>query len=1042
MYNIITLYTLVNAVAIIFSFKKACQMKNKIKLMLSLFLFAGIVQAHSQGVQVTGKVKNENTGDPLAGASVSVKKSAISTITDNNGNYTMIVPSAGSVVVVSFIGMNSLEQVAGRTGVLNFSLTPANGDMGEIVVVGYGRQSKRQVTTAVATLDSKTIEALPVYRVEQALQGTVPGVTVTQNSGSPGSPLTIRLRGTSTAGSAQPLFMVDGMQVPDLNYLNSADIDNISILKDAASAAIYGARGANGVVLVTTKSGRKNSNKPVVSLESYAGIQNLAKTPDLMNRDQYVAYFNKFQDLNGTPAKKISDADRAKLPNTDWYKSVFDKNVPLHNLNFSLANGGDKYSYYLSGGLFDQDGLVGGKSGKSKYSRKNVKFKFDADVSDNFNIKVGLDIVRAQRDFLYENQAGTGVALMNYLSALPAIYPAFDPTSTSIPFNPGDLNNPVVVNGVTLPAVGSVTNPHLALILNNNRTNSNINSYNVGGTWKPVRNLEVNSSFMYYEDLSLVKSFVPSFNFQPKQNFSNLKAFYAESNYKTSFNQWEGNAKYTFSNLRNQTLEVLAGSSILTSKGTADTRQGTDFLVNEFDKMNFSLIRNSNDISYSIPYSSFETGLLSFFGRANYSFKQKYLLTASLRSDASSKFGPAYRSGTFPSFSAGWILSQEKFLKNTASINFFKLRASWGINGNDNIGNYQYSTIFDPASGPSFGGNNTPGISVPFLANTGVKWEQVAQTNIGFDINAFKNSLGISFDYYNKNTSNMLVPIGTPVYTGLGSAAANVADVNNKGVEFLLSYKKIKGNGFSWNASFNLAYNKNTVTSLGLNGQPLNSGEIGFIFPSPITRTDIGRPIASFYGYKLDKIDANGDFIFKDLDGKPGITEKDKTFLGSPFPDFTYGFSLGASYKGFDLSTFLYGSQGNSIYDATVRLDATYSNRPVFYGQAGAPRNILGTGGTGTNQTEVSDFYVKDGSFAKLKTLTLGYSLPENTLRFTGLSKIRIYITGQNLFVITKYKGVDPEIGQAFGQSVLDVGIDRGFYPQSRTFLFGLQARF
>ncbi len=1013
----------------------------KIKLLLCLFIFTGVLQLHAQTIEVTGRVTNSTTAESLAGATVSLKN-GISTLTDAVGNYSIKVPSTGSVITVSFIGMEPLQQTVQQPGTMNFVLNYAKGDLGEVVVIGYGRQSKKLVTSSVATINNTTIESLPVYRVEQALQGTVPGITVAQNSGSPGSPLTIRLRGTSTAGSAQPLYLVDGMQVPDLNYLNSADIDNISILKDAASAAIYGARGGNGVVLVTTKSGKRNSKNPVLSLDLYDGIQNLANTPKVMNKDQYVSYFNQFQDINGTPDKKISDADKAKLPNTDWYKSVFEKNAPMQNASFSIANGGNGYSYYLSGGIFNQDGLVGGNSGKSNYNRKNVKFKFDADVLPNVNLKAGADIVRSERNFLYENQAGTGVALMNYLSALPPIYPAFDPTDPSIPFNPGDINNPLVVNGVTLPAVGAVTNPFLALKLNNNRANSNITSYNIGGTWKLLKSLEINSSFMYYEDQTLSKSFVPSFDYRPKQNFFNDKAFYSETNYKTIYNQWEANARYRFINLSNQSLELLAGTSVLTSKGNANTTQGNDFLINDFDQINFSLIRNSNDIHYSIPYPAFETSLLSFFGRINYAYKQKYLLTASVRSDASSKFGPSNRTGIFPAFSAGWILSEEKFLQNAHNLNLLKLRASWGINGNDNIANYQYSTLFDPSSGPSFGGQNTPGISVPFLANTGVKWEQVAQTDIGLDINAFNNSIGISIDYYDKKTSDMLIPIGTPIYTGLGSAAANAADVSNKGVELLLSYKKENSKGFSWNAAFNIAYNKNKVTSLGTNGQPLSGGQIGFIFPSPITRTDVGYPIASFYGYKVDKIDADGNLVFKDMDGKSGLSEKDKTFIGNPFPDFTYGFNLGFSFKGFDLTGFLYGSHGNDIYDATVRLDATYSNRPVSYGEPGALKNVLGTGGTGTNQTEVSDYYVKDGSFAKLKTLTLGYSLPDGVLRVIKLSKVRFYVTGQNLFVITKYKGIDPEVGQASSESVLDVGIDRGFYPQPRTILFGLQARF
>jgi TonB-dependent SusC/RagA subfamily outer membrane receptor len=327
----------------------------KIKLLLCLFIFTGFLQLHAQTIEVTGKVSNNVTAELLAGATVSLKN-GISTLTDATGNYYIKVPSAGAVITVSFIGMEPLQQTVQQSGAINFLMNYAKGDLGEVVVVGYGRQSKKLVTSSVATVNNATIESLPVYRVEQALQGTVPGITVTQNSGSPGSPLTIRLRGTSTAGSAQPLYLVDGMQVPDLSYLNSADIDNISILKDAASAAIYGARGGNGVVLVTTKSGKRNSKKPVIALDLYDGIQNLANKPNVMNKDQYVFYYNQFQDINGTPAKKISDADKAKLPNTDWYKSVFEKNAPMQNASVSLANGGDGYSYYLSAGIFNQDG--------------------------------------------------------------------------------------------------------------------------------------------------------------------------------------------------------------------------------------------------------------------------------------------------------------------------------------------------------------------------------------------------------------------------------------------------------------------------------------------------------------------------------------------------------------------------------------------------------------------------------------------------------------------------------------------------------------
>lgn len=1016
-------------------------MKFKTTLIFSLLIFTGVQQAHSQSIRISGTIKNALTGYPLAGASVSIKNGSLSALADTNGNYSITLPAA-SLLVISFVGMLPTEKFVKQAGNHNFSLSPSGQDLTDIVVVGYGKSNKRSITTAVAIVSSKTIATLPVYRTEQALQGTAPGITVVQNSGSPGAPLTVKVRGNSTAGGSQPLYLVDGMQVPDLNYLNPSDIDNVSILKDAASAAIYGARGGSGVVLVSTKAGKRNSHHPNLSLNSYTGIQNLGHTPAVMNKDQYVNYYNQFQDLNSSPQNKISETDKAKLPNTNWYKSTFEKNAPIQNLDLSLSNGGQSYSYYVSGGIFNQDGLVGGKEGKSNYKRQNLLFKFDADIFKNLSIQVSGALTKNTRNYLFENQAAPGIALMNYLGALPAIYPVFDSANAGIPFNMGDLNKPISVNGVLLPAVGAVTNPQLALLLNNNRVEGNVSTYKISGSWIPIPALEINGSYSFYGDNSVVKSFVPGFDFRPNQNFFNNSSSLSETNYTTNYNQFEANAKFKFISTGKQSLDLLLGSSVLTSNGKAFSLQGNDFLVNTFKDVNFSLIRDASTINYSIPYPAFQSSLLSFFGRTNYSLQQKYFFSASLRADASSKFGPNKRWGIFPAASVGWVLSEENFLKKNKNLNLLKLRASWGINGNDNINNYQYSTIFDPASGPSFGSLNSPGISVPFLPNTGVKWEQVTQTNIGVDMNVFNNSVGISVDYYNKKTSDMLLPIGTPAYTGLGSAAANVADVKNEGVELLLSYKKIKVDGFSWNVAINYAYNNNVVTSLGQNGQALNGGQIGYIFSSPITRTDLGHSIASFYGYKIKEVDTKGDFVFQNLDGKAGITDADKTFIGSPLPKFTYGFTIGAEYKGFDAGAFLYGSQGNKIYDATVRLDASFSNRPVSYGDIGAPKNLLGTGGTGTNQTEVSDYYVKDGSFAKLKTISVGYSFAETVIKKMHVSKLRLYVSAQNLFVITKYKGIDPEIGQANASAVLDIGIDRGFYPQPKSVLFGLQVSF
>lgn len=989
--------------------------------------------------QLSGRVVDE-AGDPLVGASIVIKGTTNGTITDADGRFSLSAAADNDLIIISFIGFETQEILVGNQTELNIVLLEDVASLGEVVVIGYGEQSKKEVTTAVATVDAKTIEALPMYRPEQALQGTAPGVIVQQNSGSPGAPLTVRVRGISTAGGSQPLYLVDGLQVPDLNYLNSNDIQDISILKDAAAAAIYGARGGNGVILVTTKKGKRTGG-PQLSLNGSTGFQNLISKPSLMDKDQFVDYYNEYQNANGgTP---FTDEDRAALPNTDWYDEVFDSNVPVHDYNVSLSDGGERYSYYVSGGLFDQKGMVGGDAGKSQFSRYNAKAAFEVDILDNLNLSVGADLVKVERDYLYENQAGTGVAIMNYINAIPAIYPAFDPDNPDIPFHVGDQSAPIEVNGVTVPAVGAVLNPHVALELTNNRTTQNIRSFNTALEWEPVKNLTLRGTYQSYTDDAFDKQFNPAFDYTPFQNLSNPRGNLRETTFLNRYQQYGATAQYYFKNLGDHNLDILAGFAVLEFDGSTNSMSGTDFYVNTFEDVNFALIKDNSNIVNATPVVV-ETALRSFFGRINYNYREKFLFSATLRNDASSKFGADNRSGFFPSFSAGWVLSEESFMRNSRVFDLFKVRASWGINGNDNINPYQYTAAVNTNSGPSFGGQNTPGLSLGFLPNADVKWEEISQTNIGLDINAFNNTFGLSFDYYDKKTTDMLVPVGTPTYTGYNSAAANVADVENKGVELLLTYKKTYSNKFSWNAGFNLGYNDNNVTGLGNDGQPINGGNIGFIFSEPISRTDIGQPIASFYGYQIESIDADGNFVFKDNDGEAGISESDKTFIGSPFPDFTYGVTLGAEFAGFDLSAFLYGQSGNEIFDANVRLDAANSTRTVGYAGDNAPKNILGAGATvgAPDQLLVSDFYVKNGSFAKLKFLTLGYSLPERVIQNIGMTQLRFYVTGQNLFVITDYDGPDPEIGQAFSNTVLDVGIDRGFYPQPRAIILGFQVKF
>ena len=992
---------------------------------------------------ITGRVSDAD-GVPLSGVNVVVKGTTQGTLTDFDGIYTIEDVRTDAILVFSYIGFKTQERtVRGQTTVNIVMEEDVQALQGVVVEseVGYGqRQNRKVISTAITTIALDQIEKLPVSRPERVLQGT-PGTTVVQTSGSPGAPLTIRLRGVGTVNNSDPVYIVDGIQVPDIQHLNAGDINSFTTLKDGAAAAIYGARGGNGVVLVETKKGRKG-RKLSVTLNGYYGFQSLLNKPDVMNRDQYVNYYNQFAANSGGAFTPISDGDRTQLENTDWYDEIFDSGVPMRNLHLSVANGGEKFAYYLSGGLFGQDGLIGGDRGKSNYDRKNLNFNFEGDILTNLNIVVAGNIVSETRNQLAENNAGTGNAILNYLPALPAIYPLYD-TANNVPYDMGQFGTGTV-NGVVMPfaGVGAITNPIVPLLHQDDEILSDISTYNIKATWEPVAHLKLSSDYGFYRDLSQRRQFTEAYDYRAfGHNIFNLNGIYTETDFKNQWTQWNGVASYDFQNvLRNEkhALEAILGFSVYKQEFSTKTRSGAGFSVNTFDEANFALINDPTTITNFTPVEG-ENGLLGVFTRILYNYDEKYLFSATFRRDESSNFGPDNRAGFFPSFSAGWVISEEDFF-NSAAINLLKLRGSWGVNGIDNVPANQFVTILNSNVGPSFNDANTPGVSSNFLPNPGIQWEEVTQANVGLDLNAFNNTLGMTLEYYNKKTTEMLLPGNLPLYTGSIAPFSNVGSVTNSGFEALVSFRQQYDSGLRWNTSFNIAVNNNEVSSLA-GGQPLPGGNIGFIFNDPITLSAEGQPIASFYGLKVREIDANGTFVFEDLNNDGAIDADDRTFIGNPFPDFTYGLTVGAGYQGFDFNAFFYGSQGNDIYDATTRLDAPFANRPVSYLEAGAPANLL-SGATGSDQTEVSDFYVKDGSFLKLRTLTLGYSLPTDALKAVKLSKVRFYVTAQNLFVITDYDGVDPEIGTAFSNTFLDVGIDRGFNPQPRTFLFGFQFQF
>ena len=785
-------------------------------LAIGLILTLALGENFAQ-ITVNGSVKNSDTQEPIPGVNVIIKNTTNATVTGVDGSFQIEVPDQNTILVFSSIGFVKTEVVVGNQTSLNVSLKEDIEALSEVVIIGYGEQSTKEVSTAVSTVDTKTIESLPIYRTEQALQGTSPGIVVVQESGSPGAPLTVRVRGLSSANSSNPLYLVDGIQVPNLDYLNSDDIDNISILKDAAASAIYGARGGNGVVLVTTKSGRRNDGIKV-SVNGYYGTQGLLRQPDLMNRDQWVEYYNNSVDyyqnrgLTGpvltdddTPLR-FSDADRARLPDTDWYDELFG-NAPMYNINASVSGGGEKHSWILSGGYFGQDGILGADQGsKSSFDRYSVRGSFETDIAKGLNLQIGGSVVRTERDFLFENSGAPGTSIMNYINNLAPIYPVFDAASGEI-FNPGRLTpQPVFTDDqgqITLPAVGAITNPLVSLLLTNNEALNNINTVNTGLSYE-IGKFKFSTTFSYYISDALNRGFAPQYNF-PTQSLANDPNTYTETTTKFWRTQWDNLVTYNHKTENGHSFEVLAGMSIIQDELNVSQISGSDFFSNDFDEVNFGLIKDITSVSLATPFVE-ENGWRSFFGRINYSYNEKYLLAVTLRHDASSKFGENNRSGIFPSISAGWNISEEAFLAGSEFVNLLKLRASWGVNGNDQIPAYQYLNTVSTTANYVVGNGGqtlTDGLFANGLGNPDIKWEEVSQFNVGLDANLFNNRLGVTVDYFIKKTTDMLIPgVGTPILVGLNPPFRNAADVENKGWEILTTYKTRVNDDFAWNIGF------------------------------------------------------------------------------------------------------------------------------------------------------------------------------------------------------------------------------------------------
>ncbi len=1003
----------------------------------NLFITMAIgITVWAQGPFVSGVVLDID-GIPLPGVSVIEKGKNTGAITDLDGAFYFQVASRESTIVFSFIGMETQEVLVEDQKIFKITMSERATLMDEIIVVGYGTQKRSTISGAVSVVTSDEIEKLPSLRVEQALQGRTAGVLVSQNSGSPGAELTVRVRGAGTINNSDPLYVVDGIPVDGLDFLNPNEIESMSVLKDASAAAIYGARAANGVVLITTKTGKKNQ-KPQLEYNGYFGSQKAWKKLNLLSAREYAILDNEGRIAAGLATRPEFKNPESLGEGTDWQDELF-VTAPMQSHQISLTGGGEKSRYAMSGSYFNQDGIVGGA--KANFERKTFRVNMVNDLSSKLEISTKIGYTNFNRDALTENNE-FNTPIVRTLNIDPV---------TPVKFEDG--------NYAYSPYVETdIVNPINAIANTNSTWTSNRLLGGFTAKYEIINGLTFKTNLGLDLTFSSDDGFTPEYgtysNDVPANERNDLSSVFKENHQWVKF-LFENTLAYDFEIAEYNHFNIMIGNTVQDLDYTTHGTTGTDLLINDVNYAYLSLAQDEADGSWG---EREQESWLSYFGRVNYEYRDKYLLSAVVRMDGSSKFGADNRWGIFPSLSLGWVLSQEEFLKESNLFSFMKLRASWGQNGNDRIPPYGFLAGVNPGYNYTFGDIETTNFGVvPIeLSNSELKWETVTQTNIGLDIGVWRDRLMVSVDLYNKTTSDMLVKNVIPDVVGVQGPFINAGDVKNTGVELSLEYRKKEGR-LNYNIGGNIALNKNEVISLGDSDEPILSGGIQFA-NGFISRTEVGHPVASFYGFQTDGLYQNwteveqgiqdkaapGDIRFKDLNEDGVIDDDDKTYIGNPTPDMIYSVSGGASFEGFDLNIFVQGTKGNDLFKGYTRYDFNNVNQPVsrlnrWTGEGSTdiePRVVYGDP---NENARISDRFVEDGSYLRIKNIQLGYTVPQKIFGNGVISNLRLYVSANNLWTFTKYSGLDPEIGT---RDDLEIGIDRGFYPPSRSFLGGINLTF
>ena len=1019
--------------------------------MLWLFLLMNVT-LFAQEITVSGSV-NDELGEPLPGVTIQIRGTSQGTTTDFDGNYTISVPDQNSILVFSYVGFGTQNVTVGVQTVIDVTLSEEVNQLDELIVVGYGTQRKSDVTGAISKVSGQDFENVPVASSDLALQGRAAGVQIVRNGGAPGAQANIRIRGTGTLNSSEPLIIIDGFLGGNLETVSPNDIQSIEVLKDASASAIYGTRAANGVVIVTTKKGRLNE-RLTFSVNAYTGFSNAIKTIDVLDaptlaeikRERYTNDGEEIDPFWLDPAREIQ--------RTDWQDELLETGI-IQNVDVSVRGGGEKSTYAFSMGYYDEQGLIK----NSFFNRASARLNSNHRIKDWFTVGQNLQITSSRDNALNTSSTQSGI-LWSALRFHPSI-PVFNEDgsygSSQENGQLGDINNPIFTADTE----------------DDNTTRHNLLG-SVFAEIEPIEGLRLKANFGL--DLTIFDRDIFNIIIEDQtrtRNNNELTRQYFEQ--YSILNEFTASYKKLIADKHN--VEVIGGYSYQTTK-----RDGFSTRVDNFgsEAPDQRVIDAGTTVNIgNVRSDVFDEGLESVFGRLNYQYDDRYLFTFTYRADGSSRFADGNRWGYFPAFSAGWRVSNESFW-NVDFINSLKLTGGWGQLGNQNVRRNQFIATISPGTRTSFGGQETIGSAITFIPNSQIGWETSEMTDFGIEAGLFNNRLVLDLGYFIKDTGDMLLPL--PLVGALGnprdgSADFNVGELRNSGFEMEINYRGSIGENITYSIGGNASFIKNEVTAL--NAPFLESRPFYGRQNVEVARTVEGEPLASFFGWVADglyqnqaEIDSDpglandprraqgliqpGDVRFRDLDGNGLINDEDRSFIGNPHPDVVYGINASLAYKGFDLNVLFLGEAGRDIYnadriagldtDAPFNLYAESANR--WTGE-GTTNSIPRVSNLDTNENyRSSTLFVENAGFFRLKNIALGYSLPNKVIDRLGLSRVRLYVTGQNVFTITDYSGLDPELGitsSASGNGQFANGqfnVDTAQYPQARTFTLGLMVDF